>query len=64
MTLDEIWQQLREKEPGLIDADYVVSMKSTALRKLLTQVYAHGAKSVPKESVTTDLFGDLFGGLK
>ena len=70
MTFDQIWKQLRQKNPELGLDNAVVEFKAVNLRRLLKQVYEQGEASVPRQATAdrdvmgafNDIFGKTFGG--
>ena len=62
MTFDEIWKQLCEKRPGLIDPDAHVQITSGKFKELLEVIYWHGRESATGNKDTVhELFRTFFG---
>lgn len=61
MTSDEIWEQLKRKQPKLERSDAVVEITAGNLRRLLRQAYEQGEASRPS-SPGPPFFEDFFGG--
>ena len=71
MTLSEIWEQLKRKDPKLKDDDAQVVFLSKNLHALLRQVYEQGqlnpvkkkeeSKPPPPPQDPIGAFGDIFG---
>lgn len=66
MTFDQIWEQLKRKQPKLEKDDSVVEFTAGNLRRLLRQVYEQGEGSVQRGPTSgfdpMSAFSDIFGG--
>lgn len=58
MTFDEIWTQLTQKQPRLLDPNATAKFSSAKLRRLLEQVYDKGTDAGIKAGVTTNNLRD------